>query len=534
MHSRVRFLVTALALAGLCPADQALGRQNIVLGEMTVGYDFQDRRYEQSDTDGVDVIAVPGQPAVPVVRVDDREGDTRDLFFTPRIRLRSEGHGDLVEFSYAPTFTYDDIDSSNFTGHDFNLLAEKNLSQTWLLRATNSYFYGEDPVRDSELRSAEIVPGQEAPAPATVGAGPQEGTPGSLTETYGRQLYWRNDFGLNTDYTYADDSVFGVEYNFGLLRPVDEDRGGDYTPYDRHEGILRLTYRFNIQWQVVADASYVKGIYDDTELIVIRPPEEQTVPEPTDTETTTTPAENLATTSELSDDLQEYHGRIRTNYAWNPHDIFFGQYSYVATDYQVDLSEDSAIHELTVGWDHDFSGRVRTTLSGGPTFITYDRSSDETGYNAFAGLVWEVSQYGSANANTSYGYEYENFDGQRSGLTKTWRTELGYSYRFTEALQADLSAGYENRDLDQPRETGSVVVVDAAALAEEVASSEDERFQYNEDSFDAGLALNYTFLQWFTVSASYRYYDFQSENEQDYDEHRVLLTLTAAKELFRW
>jgi hypothetical protein len=84
-----------------------------------------------------------------------------------------------------------------------------------------------------------------------------------LSDTDGRQRYWRNDFGLSTDYTYAQDSVVGVGYNFGVLRYDDDEVASDESDYDRHEGIGRLSYRFNAQWQVETEVSYVKGIYDE-------------------------------------------------------------------------------------------------------------------------------------------------------------------------------------------------------------------------------------------------------------------------------
>ena len=54
-------------------------------------------------------------------------------------------------------------------------------------------------------------------------------------------------------------------------------------------------------------------------------------------------ADALAT-EELNDDLEEYHGRFRLNYDWRASDLFFGEYSYSATNYESQLNEDAAIH----------------------------------------------------------------------------------------------------------------------------------------------------------------------------------------------
>ncbi len=472
--------VFLLALISICSAGKAWARQNIVIGELSVGYNFQDRTYKDSGT------------------TDDQADDTRDLYASPRMRLSSRGASDFLAFTYAPTFTYDDIDGSNDVGHDLNLLAEKNINRDWLVRATNSYFYGQDSSTDNEQRSSPIIPGEVTPStPAAPGVERPESDIPQLTEKYGRRKYWRNDFGLSTDYTYARDSIVGAGYNFGMLRNVDGDADsdgatGDYSDYDRHEWVGRLSYRFNIHWNAESEVSYVKGTDDEN---------------------------NTGTTDNLNDNLEEYHGSLRLNYNWRPHDNFFGKYSYAETVYEDTTQENSTIHEATFGWDHDFSRRLRMTLSAGPTLVTYENKSSETGYNSFAGLVYTF-KHSALTANTSYNYEFDNFDGEESGLSKVWRSDLGFSHRFTPHLQTTISTGYTKSDSEQP---GDVTIF-----------QEDDSFAYTEETYDTGLVVSYSFLRWYTLSASYRYSEYQSDYDDDYDEHRVMLTLTAAKELFRW
>ena len=588
-----------LALAGLLLPGTTWARQNIAIGELSVGYDYQERKYAQGEladpltSETADTAAAtdvengemtesgtvgdtaasttestastesttPTRPPTPTL-TDEREGDTRSLFITPRIRVSSKGATDLVEFTYGPTFTWDEVDNSDNVGHDLSLNAEKNLSPRWLVRATDSFYYGTDTVADYQQRSGDIVPTSEAPAPEAE-VTPEEPVGQELTEAYGRREYWRNDFGLQTDYTYAPDSVVGAGYNFGLLRNVNDEVGGQ-DDYDRHEGSGRLSYRFTSRWRAETQLSYVKGIYDEAQI-----PVRQNAAEPATTDTTgdtattesknttdeTTPAqgETAATTEdqpaettdtlaleELNDDLEEYHGRFRLNYDWRASDLFFGEYSYSATNYESQLNEDAAIHRLIAGWEHDFTSRLRMTLSAGPTFITYDESDNDTGYNAAAGLVWNLNQ-SSLTATTKYDYDFENFDGRRSGLSKIWRSQLGYSYNFTPSLQTRLTTGYERADREEPRDVQvlnaiETATADAAATdsMDIVPAEEPDNFQYTEETWDAGLSVSYTFQRRYTVSVSYRYADYQSDYDLDYDEHRVLLSLSATSEIFRW
>ena len=91
-----------LALASLCGSGQAWGRQNIVIGEISVGYDFQERSYDDNDVDTVRGRAVTTDgtteavvltPASALNAAD--EGDTRSLFVTPRVRFSSMDVADL-------------------------------------------------------------------------------------------------------------------------------------------------------------------------------------------------------------------------------------------------------------------------------------------------------------------------------------------------------------------------------------------------------------------------------------------------------
>lgn len=464
---------TVVAIAGLLSTGDAWSRQSILIGELSIGYDFQERNYKQE-------------------AAASNEGDTRNLFASPRVRFSSRDVSDLLELTYAPTFNYDDIEHRDFVGHDLSLLAEKNISREWLVRATDSYFKGEDTVSDYAGQQSAIIPGEVTPVPTAPGVSQPTESARQLSDRYGRRKYWRNDLGMNTDYTYAQDSVVGVGYNYGVLRNNNDDGYYGGSDYDRHEGIGRLSYRFNTQWQALTEVSYVRGLYD--------------APYSTDPLYST------------DDDLTEYHGMVRVNYGWRPHDIFFGRYAYSETVYDDDARINSTIHDFTVGWDHDFSRRLRMTVSGGPSLVTFEEGDDETGWNGYAGLTWDF-QHATLSAHTSYNYEFDNFDGLQTGLSKVWNSGMEYLYRFTPQLTTTLTANYERSDNDGA--SGAFVVNDSNGL------------NYREKTYDAGLSVRYTFLRNYTLAASYRYLDYSAPGDE-YDEHRILVTLTASHELFRW
>ncbi|WP_028585884.1 porin family protein [Desulfogranum mediterraneum] len=550
MNTWFRLLSLPATLVWL--SSPALARQNTVIGEVSLGYDFQERQYDEGDVnegEQEEVVAEETATTPEVIVIEDRRGDRRRWFVSPRVRFGSQGLQDLFEFTYAPLLSYDDLYDENEVDHSLNLLFQKDFSRNWSIKTSNSFYYGEDPVLDKALRTETIIPGQEAVEETpVVGSEPEEESDQELSETFGRRRFWRNDLSLSTDYTYGQDSFAGLGYNFGLLRNIDGNPGG-YSDYDRHEGSLRFGHRFSKQWQTEITARYVKGIYDEQQVVVVRPGEEtgsdaSAAEGDGESAAVAEPTPERERLDDLDEDLQEYHGVLRLNYDWQASDQFFGKYRYSSTDYEALLREDSTIHEFSLGWNHDFSRQLRMTLSGGPSLVSYSNSdrANETDVNGLASLTWETL-HGALNLSAEGGLDYENFDGRRSGLTQFWRSGASYSYQFTPALSTVLSAGYRNNRRNQSPSTGTVEIVDDGTLPEpgsaEAAELEEKARQaldreYTEDIYDAGITLSYTFMRWYTLSSSYRYYNNRSGGAQDYDEHRVLITLSASKDLFRW
>ena len=86
-----------------------------------------------------------------------------------------------------------------------------------------------------------------------------------------------------------------------------------------------------------------------------------------------------------------------------------------------------------------------------------------------------------------------------------------------------------------PQQVPATTQAPAATDSMDIAPAEEpDHFQYTEETWDAGLSVSYTFQRRYTVSVSYRYADYQSDYDLDYDEHRVLLSLTATSDIFRW
>ena len=518
--------------------SSAHGRQNILIGEVSVRYDHQERTYTNSglvattpDDEGGEVVAgdvgETGTGATVIV-LEDRRGDRQQYFLTPRLTFSSTGMRDVLEVTYAPSLNYDHLDETTDLDHDFGLRAERNLTRNWMISLDNRFFLGDDPVRGEQYRTAAIAPETGEP----VAEEPAVGSPGDssqqpLTERFGRRRYWTNTFNLNTDYDYGADRTFTAGYSFDVLRNDDSDRAGGYTDYDRHTGFLSLNHRFNRRWSGVGEIRYSRGLFDEPDVFVVTPPEGGNNAQ----------IDHAAGTG--SDDLREYNLRVRADYDTSPHMHLFTEYSYMSTDYDAALREDYEVHNLGLGFDYDVTQRLHVTLSGGPSWGAFENSPTETDYNAYAGLTWDY-MHGALTFFADKGYEQSNFDGRRSGLTDYWRTGVSLDYQLTQALTATVSASYnDNRRLQYPTPQ-TIVVVDNGQPPETTPLPPEnfDRIEYTEKDYDAGFSLAYTFLRWYTISGGYRYYDHDTDivagGTGSYYEHRAFIQLAVSKELFRW
>lgn len=513
------------------------GRQNILIGEVSIRYDHQDRTYTNddlvattpADEGGAVIAADVGETGsgVTVVVLEDRRGDRQQYFLTPRLTFSSTGISDVFEVTYAPSLNYDHLDETTDLDHDFGLRAERNLTRNWLVSLNNRFFLGDDPVRGEQYRTAAIVPetGEPVVEEPAVGS-PAEGAEEPLTERFGRRRYWTNTLDLSTDYDYGADRTVTAGYSFDVLRNDDSDAVGGYTDYDRHTGSFSLNHRFNQRWSGLGEVRYSRGLFDEPDVVVVNPPENGGDAR----------IDQVAGTG--SDDLAEYTFRARGGYDTSPHLHLFTEYSYLNTDYDAALREDYAVHNIGLGIDYDVTQRLHVTLSGGPSWGSFENSPTETDYNAYAGLTWDY-MHGALTFFAEKGYDQSNFDGRRSGLTDFWRTGVALDYQLTRALTATVSATYrDNRRLQYPTPQTIVVVDDGQPAADPLPPEDFGRTEYTEKDYDAGFSLAYTFLRWYTISGGYRYYNHDSDLVEggtgSYYEHRAFVQLAVSKELLRW
>lgn len=465
-------LIAFLAVLILVAAPVfSFARDNSLTGGVSLGLDLSDR---SSDDD------------------EDDDNNYERIVLTPLLQFISLSERDTFKLGASPSIRYDLDESNTDWDNNLSVTADRFMTRSWQMGISNNFLKSDYYDTDTSSSSEPDDPLQEV-APST---DPQ------LSSDRGRNRYWRNTFGLFSNYFYREDSLFRLDFSYIVLRNDNDDTSFDgEDEYDRYTVNLRNEHRFNAKWKSSLDLLFVSGDF-----------------KPNDP-----PAGSTPTVDDLSDDLKEYHLLLaldNESIARNPLSL---SYNYIGTKYDETLQDDSDIHQVRLTWRRDFSSRMYTVLGVGPSYEkTQGRDANFAG-NGIAEVNYAV-EHGVFNFQIEKAYDVDNFSGSdESGLTDSWTTLLSGSYQLQRelTLSGRLSYIYEDREDFLATTGGSGVLSDL-----------DE---YHNDRYIAGAVLSYNFQQFYNASIDYTFTKQDSDRiGEDYEDHRLLLTLSWEKELFHW
>lgn len=484
----------------------SLARTNILTTGIGVSLDLNEREYASFKDD-------------PETEVDESsiprgEDDYRRLVITPLVIYTSQSPRDSFEIRFQPDLSYDLMDYSTDWNANVRVAADRSLSRTWKLGISNHY------IRSDYYRSTTDLAG---PAPESTEPTPQPTDP-ELSPDIGRTRYWRNTLNIFSDFVYREESLARLGFNYVVLR-YDDDRAVREEDYDRYEIFLSNEHRFNPIWSTSLDLRFIRGDFEPTD------------PEVADAVLgEIAPGNGIALTDEdLSNDLKEYRVLFTVDNNSIPHNPLFINYNYIGSRYDEILQDNSDIHQMRFNWRRDISSRLYTILGIGPSYEkTEGRDANWEG-NGIAEINY-LTERGSYNFVIEKQYDVVNFDGTRQrGIVDYWDTRFSFSYNLSRNLSliGNLSYLYEDRQdpivaLARILESGDP----QAALQDEDLT---ELEKYHNDRYLAGIGLSYTFWQFYTARADYTFTKQESDRiNDDYDDHRLLLTLSWQKDILNW
>lgn len=528
---KVIFAIALATLFGQAGAAQA--REVKVTGGIGTGYDYFDRRQKgSSEATEADTTATEEETAAAAEPADTEEDDYRRIIVRPLVSLQTVAEKDALEIRYQPGLYYDHLNDEHDIEQSATISGQRSVTKDWQLQLADSYQSKDDADQVEVAGEYPEAAESQKDAGATTGSA---GDSGQLSDDRARRKYTTNSLQALSKYAYREDSAFSLGYTYGILRNED-DADLRYQDYDKHDALLSVDHRFNTTWKVLLAGHYIRGLFAEHDQ---ENPEEaggaaaasDTAPA-VDTASKSGDADSPAE-EDLSDDLTQYQTEVRLESAFIPHQPLSLGYSRAAYDYDAETKHDSEIHNLTLGWQWEYSPHLTLSAGAGPSYVVTEEEEDAWGYNGKLGTAYKLER-GSFRLAVEKGLERQNFTGETAdnGLVDFWNSRADFSYQLLDSTTVSLFAGYRYEDQDEEmQETADI----SQAADPETPSDTLQTETITTKRFSTGCSAKYAFLQWYAADLSYSYADQLSETPEDeYDEHRVILTLSFEKELFRW
>lgn len=449
----------------------ALARETVVNGKIGTGLDYTERDYDNdSAADSND------------------EGDKQQFGIYPAVTITSKSPRDTLSFNYAPVLKYDDISSETEVDHFLSLAGERFINQKWSVSLSDNFRFTDDfdpSTTGLATEASAVEDDQDSPEIDT----------DELTRDEGRNRYWTNSFSASTNYAYAEDSNVTGGYTYAVLRNDSDNNSLD--EYDKHALFARIGHAFSQSWRSLFGVDYTRGQFDEE------------------------------TGSGTSSDLDQYGTDLGVTYKHSPQTSFPFSYRLSITDYDSSTRRDNYTHDFLIGWEHAFDSRTTIGVGGGPTYVDADGLDGEWDYNVYLNFSRSY-EHGAFALQLEKTYDTQNFSGSdNSGLKDTFGATVTYSHQHTKNLYFDLMGRYRYESNVDPQ----------GDLLMGAGSEEDELsdITYDKDIYEAGVGLRYTFLRHYTAGLRYAYYVSDGERNNDqYSDHRVMLTVSANADLWRW
>ncbi|UCF90812.1 MAG: outer membrane beta-barrel protein [Desulfobacterales bacterium] len=268
----------------------------------------------------------------------------------------------------------------------------------------------------------------------------------------------------------ADDQIY-AEYLYSILR----NNASDIQDNDRHSPSIGLNYWFTNLFGLESRFAYTRGEYD----------------------------EGSDLTGDDITDFNDWSGTLRLIRKISRTFSVFGQHDQIYRDFDDDGDNDYMVYAPSVGLQYAIEKNLVFRLGGGYFYQSIDDDDDEDGFfvNAEIDKTWDYRR-GSINLRGSSGLDRQDFGAENLGFERFAGIQASADYSFTRTLVGDINGYYRYAD-----------------VIEQNSDRKDHRFR-------AGAGLSYLPTRWMTLTLSYEYNRFDSNENEDYEENRVLLRVT--------
>ncbi|MDD2465153.1 MAG: hypothetical protein PHI97_14235 [Desulfobulbus sp.] len=471
---------TTLALCLVASlSNPAEARQTSVTGSIGTGMDIRDRSYDQTQS-------------------GNNNNDQQKIFISPTITLSSLGVYDSISLQYTPSFNYDFVDNNNSVDHSLSFNGKRLLTSRWSVSLTDNYTLSDDPDTSSSYTTTDSESNSSNGSSDTT-------SQDTLSQDNFGSKYWTNAASIRSSYALFEKTSLSGGYTYSVLRNDGSQGSGNdaYNEYDKHAFFTNLSHGINAYWRTNLGLNYTRGLYD-------QPPA-------------------ASTTASSNPNLDQYGLNFGVDYIQSVQDFFPFQYNLSETQYDGDTRNDTQSQNWSIGWNHSFDPQTSFSIGGGPSYVKTEGLDGTWGYNAYLTLTKQF-QHATCSLQLDKRYETNNFSGtDDSGLSDTYNARARVAYQYTKDLGIDFFGRYSKQSQIDPQ--GIYLSVVNGAVTETQTGDNT----YDTNIYETGVGLRYAFGRWYTAGLKYSYYvsDGQLDGDQ-YDEHRILFSISATKELWRW
>jgi hypothetical protein len=304
MRREIFFTIIPLLILGITCSLEA------GVDSLTAGLDFvldiDNRNNKTTEDSGKSTLA----------KQDD---DYNRFITTPSFHFKSDDIKDGIDFKYAPGLKYDLNGNGTDVDHKLDLSIQRLLLKKWQIKVSDLYVNSDDTLQIADAASSS---GDNTSGSASGSSGDQ------ISNELGRRRFINNTASLISNYTYLEDSLVTLGYTYSVLRNDDTAIADGYQDFDKHDGLISVSYRFNPDWKTTLGGQYIRGLFGDQE---------------------------LASTTFLSKDLVQYAGDMMLESYIFSKNTFSLSYQYLGTKYDETTRNNSDIHQATVGWKQEVS-----------------------------------------------------------------------------------------------------------------------------------------------------------------------------------
>ena len=212
---------------------------------------------------------------------------------------------------------------------------------------------------------------------------------------------------------------------------------------------------------------------------------------------------------ESSPDTREHNINGVLSYHLTPHKTIFGVGDYLTTDNDGNKTD----YHTTggqLGYSQQLDEKTALSCAAGYSVTEIDNGQDSDGMNYTLSLR-RMLEKGAFSLTGAGGYENQQFNGENLGLSQFWSFKSTIAYQLAERLSSAAYALYSNNKYIQ-----------------DIPERKD-------NSYEVGGSLSWSFYRWYAAGVRYVFHKLDSNQAgNDYEDHRVFMTLSASKDLWIW